>query len=85
MNKLVEEGVTVIMVSSELPEVMGMSDRILVMSEGRKVAELERGQATKERIMEYATQGAQPSFLQTPRGAGASSPQTPGSSDSSLN
>jgi D-xylose transport system ATP-binding protein len=85
MNKLVEDGVTVIMVSSELPEVMGMSDRILVMSEGRKVAELERGQATKERIMEYATQGAQASLLQTSRGAGASSQQTPGSSDSSLN
>jgi D-xylose transport system ATP-binding protein len=85
MNKLVEEGVTVIMVSSELPEVMGMSDRILVMSEGRKVAELERGQATKERIMEYATQGAQAALLQAPRGAGASSQQTPGSSDSSPN
>jgi ABC-type sugar transport system ATPase subunit len=87
MNKLVEDGVTVIMVSSELPEVMGMSDRILVMCEGRKVAELERGQATKERIMEYATQGAQPSFLETSPGAGspASARQTPGSSDSSLN
>jgi ABC-type sugar transport system ATPase subunit len=89
MNKLVEDGVTVIMVSSELPEVMGMSDRILVMCEGRKVAELERGQATKERIMEYATQGGQPSSLQTSRGAGSSagapSAEAPGSSDSSLN
>ncbi|HWN69162.1 MAG TPA: sugar ABC transporter ATP-binding protein, partial [Haliangium sp.] len=59
MNRLVEEGVTVIMVSSELPEIMGMSDRILVMCEGRKVAELDRAQATKERIMQYATRGAQ--------------------------
>jgi ABC-type sugar transport system ATPase subunit len=58
MNRLVEDGVTVIMVSSELPEIMGMSDRILVMCEGRKVAELDRAQATKERIMQYATQGA---------------------------
>jgi D-xylose transport system ATP-binding protein len=58
MNRLVGSGVTVIMVSSELPEVMGMSDRILVMCEGRKVAELDRAQATKENIMHYATQGA---------------------------
>ncbi len=55
LNKLVEEGVTVIIISSELPEVMGMSDRILVMCEGEIVAELTRIQATKEMIMEYAT------------------------------
>ena len=55
LNKLVEEGVTVIIISSELPEVMGMSDRILVMCEGEIVAELTRNQATKEMIMEYAT------------------------------
>ncbi|GAB4534925.1 MAG: xylose ABC transporter ATP-binding protein [Haliangiales bacterium] len=57
MNQLVEDGVTVIMVSSELPEVLGMSDRILVMCEGRKVAELSREEATKEIIMQYASQG----------------------------
>jgi ABC-type sugar transport system ATPase subunit len=55
LNKLVEDGVTVIMISSELPEVMGMSDRILVMCEGEIVAELTREEATKELIMEYAT------------------------------
>lgn len=55
LNKLVEDGVTVIIISSELPEVMGMSDRILVMCEGEIVAELNREQATKELIMEYAT------------------------------
>jgi len=55
MNKLVEDGVTVIMISSELPEIMGMSDRILVMCEGEKVAELNHQNATKEKIMEYAT------------------------------
>jgi D-xylose transport system ATP-binding protein len=55
MNRLVEDGVTVIMISSELPEVMGMSDRILVMCEGRKAAELARDEATKEQIMQYAT------------------------------
>ena len=55
LNKLVEDGVTVIIISSELPEVMGISDRILVMCEGEIVAELTRGQATKELIMAYAT------------------------------
>ena len=55
LNKLVEDGVTVIIISSELPEVMGISDRILVMCEGEIVAELTREQATKELIMAYAT------------------------------
>ncbi len=55
LNKLVADGVTVIMISSELPEVMGMSDRILVMCEGEIAAELTREEATKELIMEYAT------------------------------
>lgn len=55
LNRLVEEGVTVIIISSELPEVMGMSDRILVMFEGEIVAEFDRDEAKKETIMEYAT------------------------------
>jgi D-xylose transport system ATP-binding protein len=55
MNRLVEDGVTVIMISSDLPEVMGMSDRILVMCEGRKAGEFARDQVTKEQIMQYAT------------------------------
>ncbi|MGM0369815.1 MAG: sugar ABC transporter ATP-binding protein [Bacillota bacterium] len=55
MNKLVEQGVTVIMISSELPEVLGMSDRVLVMCEGEAVATLDRADATKERVMEYAS------------------------------
>ncbi len=55
LNMLVEEGVTVIIISSELPEVMGMSDRILVMFEGEIAAEFNREDAVKETIMEYAT------------------------------
>ena len=55
LNQLVEDGVTVIIISSELPEVMGMSDRILVMFEGEIVAEFDRETADKEVIMEYAT------------------------------
>lgn len=43
MNKLVKEGKCIIMVSSELPEVLGMADRVIVMREGRVMAEIERG------------------------------------------
>ncbi len=58
LNKLVEQGVTVIMISSELPEILGMCDRILVMCEGRLVCDLPRDKATKEKIMEYAAGSA---------------------------
>lgn len=48
-------GVAIIMVSSELPEILGLSDRILVMHEGRIMAELKRDEASEEGIMRYAT------------------------------
>ena len=48
-------GMAIIMVSSELPEVLGMADRILVMREGRIVAELSRTEATQEKVMAAAT------------------------------
>lgn len=54
INELVENGTTVIMVSSYLPEVLGMSDRILVMSEGEITGELDIEEATQEKIMSYA-------------------------------
>ncbi|WP_113930827.1 sugar ABC transporter ATP-binding protein [Bacillus sp. P14.5] len=57
MNALTEKGVSIIMVSSELPEVMGMSDRILVMHEGKVTALLDRNEATQETIMTAATGG----------------------------
>lgn len=55
MNSLVEKGIGVIMISSELPEVLGMCDRILVMHNGKIRAELNREEATQEKIMYYAT------------------------------
>jgi len=58
MNELAARGAGILMISSELPEVLGMSDRILVMHAGRIVAELSRGEATQERIMFHATGGA---------------------------
>jgi len=53
MDKLVNDGAAILMISSELPEVLGMSDRIYVMHEGRIVAELPREQATQETILAY--------------------------------
>ncbi len=58
MNQLAQEGVGVLMISSDLPEVLGVSDRILVMREGRLVGEFTRAQATQDRIMHAAAGGA---------------------------
>lgn len=55
MNKLVSEGVAVIMISSELPEVIGMSDRVIVMSEGKLTGEINREDLSQENIMKAAT------------------------------
>ncbi|MDZ4034227.1 sugar ABC transporter ATP-binding protein [Kluyvera ascorbata] len=55
MSELVAQGLAVIMVSSELPEVMGMADRIIVMHEGLMVAEYQAGEATAETIVSAAS------------------------------
>ncbi|WP_440896467.1 xylose ABC transporter ATP-binding protein [Amphibacillus sp. Q70] len=55
INELAQQGVGIIVISSELPEVLGMSDRIIVMSEGNITGELTRKEATQEKIMKYAT------------------------------
>ena len=59
MNQLVDEGICIVMISSELPEVIGMSDRIYVMHEGNIQAELTRGkdEITQEIILNYASGG----------------------------
>lgn len=57
INQLVASGKTVIMISSELPEIMGMSDRIYVMCEGRITGELEREDFSQERIMHLSMLG----------------------------
>jgi ABC-type sugar transport system ATPase subunit len=57
MRQLTEQGVAILMISSELPEVLGMSDRILVMHQGKIVGEVARDEATEERIIELATTG----------------------------
>jgi ABC-type sugar transport system ATPase subunit len=58
MNELVKQGVAIIMISSELPEVINMSDRVNVMSGGRITVCLPREELSQERIMKYATQFA---------------------------
>jgi rhamnose transport system ATP-binding protein len=57
VNQAASEGKAVLMVSSELPEVLGMADRIIVMREGRQVAEFSRKEATQEKIIAAATTG----------------------------
>ncbi len=57
MNELTNDGVSIIMVSSELPEVLGMSDRVMVIHEGRVAGILDRSDATPESIMTLATGG----------------------------
>jgi len=54
MADLAEQGVAIIMISSELPEVLGMSDRVMVMREGMMVKELSRAEASEEVVMSYA-------------------------------
>lgn len=56
MNKLISEGMSIIMISSELGEVLGMSDRVYVMAEGRIKGELSIEEADQEKIMQFATQ-----------------------------
>jgi len=55
MNRLVEQGMSIIMISSELPEILGMSDRIYVVSSGKIAGEVPTEEATQEKIMQLAT------------------------------
>ncbi|WP_217499352.1 sugar ABC transporter ATP-binding protein [Parageobacillus sp. VR-IP] len=57
INKLAREGNAVIIISSEMPEILGLSDRILVMNDGKCTAILDRKEATQEKVMYYATTG----------------------------
>ena len=57
INELAARGVAILMISSELPEVIGMADRVLVMHEGKLTADLPKQEMTQETIMHYATGG----------------------------
>jgi rhamnose transport system ATP-binding protein len=56
MSKLAAEGLSILMISSELPEILGMSDRVIVMREGHVTGEFSRAEATQEKIISAATQ-----------------------------
>jgi ABC-type sugar transport system ATPase subunit len=55
INKLAREGLAIVLVSSELPEVLGLSDRVIVMHEGKLTGEFTRSEATPEKVMAAAT------------------------------
>jgi rhamnose transport system ATP-binding protein len=57
MSQLAAQGIAILMISSELPEILGMSDRVLVMREGRLTGHFSRGEASQEKIMQAATVG----------------------------
>jgi rhamnose transport system ATP-binding protein len=57
LSELAASGIAVLMISSELPEVLGMADRVLVMHEGRLTAELSKAEATEEKVLQAATGG----------------------------
>lgn len=59
MRNLADEGISIIMISSELPEILGMSDRVLVMHKGKIKTIIDGRQATQEKIMHYATGGVE--------------------------
>ncbi|GAB2560263.1 sugar ABC transporter ATP-binding protein [Spirosoma aerophilum] len=56
IHQLTDKGLAVIMISSELPEILGMSDRVMVLSKGKQTAMLSRADATQETILQYAMQ-----------------------------
>ncbi len=57
INKLAQEGLAIVLVSSELPEVLGLSDRVIVLHEGKITGEFTRSEATPEKVMAAATGG----------------------------
>jgi ribose transport system ATP-binding protein len=67
MNDLASQGKSIIMISSELPEILRMSDRIIVMCEGRITGQLDISDATQESIMEYATMRSQQASVRSER------------------
>ncbi|MGH9883063.1 MAG: ATP-binding cassette domain-containing protein, partial [Pyrinomonadaceae bacterium] len=67
INHLAEAGAAVVMVSSDLPELLGMSDRILVMRRGRLVAELDARRTSQEEVLKYAAVDEDVSWGSEPR------------------
>jgi ribose transport system ATP-binding protein len=66
LNNLAQQGKSIIMISSELPEILRMSHRVIVMCEGRITGELNIAEATQEKIMQYATQRGEALLVDEP-------------------
>jgi ABC-type sugar transport system ATPase subunit len=62
IGDLVAEGMAIIFISSELPEVLGLSDRVVVMAHGRVMATLDRAEATPETVMRFASHAVEQRF-----------------------
>ena len=77
ISDLAGRGIAVLMISSELPEVLGMADRVLVMHEGRLTATLDRADATAERVMHAATGSDAADLTEATQAAPAASPTNP--------
>ena len=58
MNQLTQNGAGIVMISAEMPEILAMADRILVMREGRFTAEFKKGEATQEQLLRSASWSA---------------------------
>ena len=54
INTLKAKGLAIILISSEMPEILGLCDRILVLSKGKQMATLSKSEASQEKIMQYA-------------------------------
>ena len=59
IGELAADGMAIIFISSELPEVLGLSDRVVVMARGRVMATLDRAEATPETVMRFASHAAE--------------------------
>jgi len=59
LDQLAQEGLAILVISSDLPEVLALADRVLVMCRGKLTGELDRGEATEEKIMSLAALGSE--------------------------
>jgi rhamnose transport system ATP-binding protein len=81
LSELAGEGLAILMISSELPEVLGMADRVLVVCEGRITAELDRDEATPEAVMHAATLSGGGAAATPPSGTPGAATDAPATTD----
>ena len=77
INKLADEGKGILVISSEMPELLGISDRIYVMNEGRIVGEMPASEASQEKIMRAIVRGEGKGSIMTTETAAGTAPPAP--------